>query len=47
VRVLHVTGALAPRLGGPTKAAIEMCEALAARGVDVTLFSTDLDEQGH
>src|SRR2546423_4435740 len=46
MRVLHVTGALAPRLGGPTRAAIEMCEALAARGVEVTLFSTDLDEQG-
>lgn len=46
MRVLHVTGALAPRLGGPSKAAVEMCEALAARGADVTLFSTDLDEQG-
>jgi glycosyltransferase involved in cell wall biosynthesis len=46
MRVLHVTGALAPRLGGPSRAAIEMSEALAARGVEVTLFSTDLDEQG-
>jgi glycosyltransferase involved in cell wall biosynthesis len=46
MRVLHVTGALAPRLGGPTRAATEMCEALAARGAEVTLFSTDLDEQG-
>jgi len=46
VRVLHVTGALASRLGGPTRAAIGMCEGLAARGVEVTLFSTDLDEQG-
>lgn len=46
LRVLHVTGALAPRLGGPSKAAAEMCAALAATGVDVTLFTTDLDEQG-
>jgi len=46
VRVLHVSAALAPSLGGPSKAAVELCEALAARGVDVTLFATNLDEQG-
>jgi glycosyltransferase involved in cell wall biosynthesis len=46
VRVLHVTASLAPRLGGPSRAAVEMCDALAARGVEVTLFSTDLDGQG-
>lgn len=46
IRVLHVSAALAPRLGGPSKVAVELCEALAARGTAVTLFSTDLGEQG-
>jgi glycosyltransferase involved in cell wall biosynthesis len=46
MRVLHVTAALAPRLGGPSKVAVELCEALAARGMEVTLFSTNLGEQG-
>jgi glycosyltransferase involved in cell wall biosynthesis len=46
LRALHVTGALGARLGGPSKAAQEMCAAIAARGIRVTLFSTDLDEQG-
>jgi glycosyltransferase involved in cell wall biosynthesis len=46
MRVLHVTAALAPRLGGPSKVAVELCEALAARGTEVTLFSTNLGEQG-
>lgn len=46
MRVLHVTCAVAPALGGTSKSAVEMCEALAARGVQVTLFSTDLGELG-
>jgi glycosyltransferase involved in cell wall biosynthesis len=46
IRVLHVSAALAPNLGGPSKVAVELCEALAARGAAVTLFSTNLGEQG-
>src|SRR5438132_2799703 len=46
VKVLHVTSAVSPRLGGPSKAAVEMCEALARRGVSVTLFTTNIDELG-
>jgi glycosyltransferase involved in cell wall biosynthesis len=41
-----VTGSLALSLGGPSRAAIGMCEALARQGAQVALFSTDLDEQG-
>ncbi len=46
LRVLHVTSGLAPRLGGPSKAALEMCQALAGRGLHVVLFTTNLDERG-
>jgi glycosyltransferase involved in cell wall biosynthesis len=43
VRVLHVIASLAPRYGGPSKVAPEMCRALANRGHRVELFTTDLD----
>jgi glycosyltransferase involved in cell wall biosynthesis len=42
LRILHVVPSLSPRVGGPSKAAREMCEALSRHGLDVTLFTTDL-----
>jgi glycosyltransferase involved in cell wall biosynthesis len=44
LRVLHVAASLAPRFGGPSKVAVEMCEALVRAGLEVVLFTTDLDE---
>ena len=46
MRVLHVCSALGPRLGGPSKAAFEMCRALAKKGLRVTLYATNLNERG-
>jgi glycosyltransferase involved in cell wall biosynthesis len=43
--VLHVISSLSMRLGGPSKT-IELCRALAKRGVKVTVFTTNLDELG-
>jgi glycosyltransferase involved in cell wall biosynthesis len=43
VKILHVIASLAPRYGGPSKAAPEMCRALADRGHRVELFTTDVD----
>lgn len=43
LRVLHVIPALAPRYGGPSTAAIGMCRALRAAGVDTLVVSTDAD----
>lgn len=37
---------LAPRYGGPSTAAPQMCAALAARGHDVELLTTDRDGRG-
>jgi len=39
--VLHVIPSLAPSDGGPTVACIELCTALAARGHDVQVFTTN------
>jgi len=46
MRVLHVIPAVAPRYGGPSRTVIELGRALAARGLDVTLASTDADGAG-
>lgn len=46
MRVLHVIPAIAPRYGGPSRAIVEMCRALAARGVDVQIATTDGDGPG-
>lgn len=46
MRVLHVCSTLGPRLGGPSKAAFEMCRALARKGLHVELYATNLDERG-
>jgi glycosyltransferase involved in cell wall biosynthesis len=43
MKVLHVIPGLAQRYGGPSRAVIEMCRALAAEGVEVLLATTDAD----
>jgi glycosyltransferase involved in cell wall biosynthesis len=43
MRILHVIASLAPRYGGPSKVLPEMCRALAARGHDVEVFTTNID----
>lgn len=42
VRILHVLPLITARAGGPVAFATEAAEALGARGVDATLFATDL-----
>lgn len=46
LRVLHVIANVAPRYGGPSRAAHDMCHALAARGHYVELFTTNEDGNG-
>jgi glycosyltransferase involved in cell wall biosynthesis len=46
VHVLHVIGSVAPRYGGPSYAALDMCSALAERGHEVELFTTTIDGPG-
>lgn len=46
LRVLHVISSVAPRYGGPSKAVVEMCGALAQRGHRVTVVTSDLDQRG-
>jgi len=41
MRILHVIGDLAPESGGPAKACVEMAQALARRGHEVTIATTD------
>lgn len=41
MRVLQVVASLHPRFGGPSTAAVAMSSALAARGLEVTLVTTD------
>jgi glycosyltransferase involved in cell wall biosynthesis len=43
MRVLHVIPAIAPRYGGPSVAAVEMCRALIARGHQIAMATTDAD----
>ena len=46
MRVLHVIPAVAERYGGPSAALRGMVGALAARGVEVTVATTDADGSG-
>lgn len=39
LRVLHVIADVAPRYGGPSRAAHDMCRSLTARGHQVELFT--------
>lgn len=43
MRILHVIGSVAPRFGGPSTVMPELCAALAHRGHEVALFTTDMD----
>ncbi len=43
MRILHVIGSVAPRYGGPSYAALDMCTALAERRHEVELFTTTID----
>lgn len=43
MRVLHVIANIAPRYGGPSQAAQDICRTLAARGHEVELFTTNQD----
>jgi glycosyltransferase involved in cell wall biosynthesis len=43
MRILHVISSVAPRYGGPSTALREMCSALAARGHEVEVITTNLD----
>lgn len=43
MRVLHVIANLAPRYGGPPKACFEMARAVATRGHEVRIFTTNQD----
>jgi glycosyltransferase involved in cell wall biosynthesis len=44
LRILHVIGDLAPASGGPAKAGFEMARALARRGHDVSIYTTDFGQ---
>ena len=43
MKILHVIATLAPRFGGPSKACFEMARAVARRGHEVTILSTNMD----
>ncbi len=46
MRILHVIGDLAPESGGPAKACAEMARALARRGHEVAIATTDFSPTG-
>lgn len=43
MKVLHVIPAVAPRYGGPSQAILELCAALAERGITAEIATTDAD----
>ena len=46
MKILHVIAALYPERGGPAKVGPEMCRALAKKGVDVSIYTTNLNISG-
>ena len=46
MRVLHVIPSVAPRYGGPSYAVAGYCRALAARGIDPVIATTNADGDG-
>jgi glycosyltransferase involved in cell wall biosynthesis len=46
VKILHVIAALYPERGGPAKVGPEMCRALGNKGVDVSIYTTNLNISG-
>jgi glycosyltransferase involved in cell wall biosynthesis len=45
MRILHLISGLSPRFGGPSKI-VDLCEELSRQGVNISLFSNDLDRPG-
>lgn len=39
IKILYVTASLSPEWGGPTKVVVELTEALARKGIDITIFT--------
>ena len=46
MRILHILGAIYPERGGPAKVVPDLCRALKDNGIDVTIFTTNLNYQG-
>jgi glycosyltransferase involved in cell wall biosynthesis len=46
MRILHVLSSVAPRYGGPSKAAVEMCRELVRRGERPEIYTTNIDVDG-
>ena len=47
MKILHVIPSYIPayRYGGPIKAIHELCVALAKKGLDITVFTTNMDQE--
>lgn len=43
MRILHVLSSLAPRYGGPPQVCLELCQELARRGEEVSIYTTNMD----
>ena len=41
MRILHLIGSLSREIGGPTEACLQMARAVAARGHQVAIFTTN------
>ena len=46
MKILHVIANLAPRYGGPAKACVEMAQAVAGLGHEVSIYTTNQDGPG-
>ena len=42
MKILHAVATLSPETGGPAKACLEMAQAVARRGHELAIFTTDL-----
>ena len=43
LRILHIIPTIGPRYGGAAVACIELCRALAEKGAEVVVYTTDID----
>jgi glycosyltransferase involved in cell wall biosynthesis len=46
MRILHVIPGIAPRYGGPSRAVLNMCQALEGQGINTLIATTDADGPG-
>jgi glycosyltransferase involved in cell wall biosynthesis len=46
MKILHITPGVDERTGGPAYVALGLCQALARKGLDITLFTTNIDCNG-